>query len=468
MNLSQRRLALILGAGLVAAMPAAAQQPRSQTANSAAQFPAPPPSIDPRIHQIIAESSPERIRADIEKLVSFGTRNTFSDTVSAARGIGAARRWIKAEFDRISQACGGCLDVRYQAAMHGEGERRVNVVNVIATLKGTQHPNRYVIMSGDIDSRASNTFDGQSDAPGANDNASGMAGVLEAARLLSKHRFGSSVILVGLSGEEQGLWGGQTMAAEAKAQGWDIAAVLNNDMIGNIEGIDGVIDNSSFRVFSEPVPVGTTEADLRRYRFYGGEVDGPSRQLARYVDRMVETYFTNLDAMMIYRLDRFGRGGHHRPFNDQGFPAVRIMETHEQYERQHQNLRTEDGVAYGDVIEKVDFDYAARLTAVNAATLAALAWAPPAPDTVQIGGAVQASTTLAWSAVNDPGLAGYKIYWRLTTSPQWEHSRFVGKVDRFTLENMVIDNYLFGVAAVGTNGNESPVAYPSSLIPRNR
>jgi hypothetical protein len=183
---------------------------------------------------------------------------------------------------------------------------------------------------------------------------------------------------------------------------------------------------------------------------------------------MVETYFTNLDAMMIYRLDRFGRGGHHRPFNDQGFPAVRIMETHEQYERQHQNLRTEDGVAYGDVIEKVDFAYAARLTAVNAATLAALAWAPPAPDTVQIGGAVQASTTLAWSAVNDPGLAGYKIYWRLTTSPQWEHSRFVGKVNRFTLENMVIDNYLFGVAAVGTNGNESPVAYPSSLIPRNR
>jgi hypothetical protein len=451
---------------LLAANPTAAQQQRNQPANEATQFPAPPPSIDPRIYQIVAESSPERIEADIRRLAGFGTRNTFSDTVSATRGIGAARRWIKAEFDRISASCGGCLEVRYQAAMHGEGERRVNVVNVIATLRGAQHPNRYVLMSGDIDSRASSTFDGQSDAPGANDNASGMAGVIEAARLLTKRRFGSSIILVGLSGEEQGLWGGQTLAAEAKERGWDIAAVLNNDMIGNIEGIDGVIDNGSFRVFSEPVPVGTSEADHRRHRFYGGEVDGPSRQIARYVDRITDLYFTNLDAMMIYRLDRFGRGGHHRPFNDQGFPGVRIMETHEQYERQHQNLRTENGIAYGDVIEKVDFDYAARLTAVNAATLAAIAWAPPAPDTVQIGGAVQASTTLAWSAVTDPDLAGYRIYWRATTAPQWEHSRFVGKVNRFTLENLVIDNYLFGVAAVGTTGNESPVVFPSSLIPR--
>ena len=463
-----RRIPLALGALLLAAPIAAAQQARQGPGPSTTQFPAPPPSVDPRIYQIVAESSRERIEADIRRLAGFGTRNTFSDTLSATRGIGAARRWIKAEFDRISAACGGCLEVRYQEATHGEGERRVNVVNVIATLRGTQHPDRYVIMSGDIDSRASSTFDGQSDAPGANDNASGMAGVIEAARLLSKHRFGSSIILVGLSGEEQGLWGGQTMAAQAKAEGWDIAAVLNNDMIGNIEGIDGVIDNGSFRVFSEPVPVGTTEADHRRHRFYGGEVDGASRQIARYVDRITDLYFTNLDAMMIYRLDRFGRGGHHRPFNDQGFPGVRIMETHEQYERQHQNLRTENGIAYGDVIEKVDFDYAARLTAVNAATLAALAWAPPAPDTVQIGGAVQASTTLAWSAVSDPGLAGYRVYWRATTAPQWEHSRFVGNVTRFTLENIVIDNYLFGVAAVGTHGNESPVVFPSSLIPRNR
>ena len=456
----------LAGALLLAAAPLAAQQNRATAASP--DLPAPPPAVDPRIFEIVERSSADRIGADIQTLVNFGTRNTFSDTLSSTRGIGAARRWIKAEFDKISQACGGCLEVRYQEAMHGEGERRVNVVNVIATLRGTTHPNRYVIMSGDIDSRASNTFDGESDAPGANDNASGVAGVLEAARLLSKHRFGSSIVFAELSGEEQGLWGGQTLAAQAKEEGWDVVTTLNNDMIGNIEGLDRVIDNTSFRVFSEPVPVGTTEADHRRHRFYGGEVDGPSRQIARYVDRITDLYFTNLDAMMIYRLDRFGRGGHHRPFNDQGFPGVRIMETHEQYERQHQNLRTEDGIKYGDVIEKVDFPYAAKLTAVNAATLAALAWAPPAPDSVMIGGAVQPSTTLAWSAVNDPNLAGYKIYWRATTSPQWEHSRFVGNVTRHTLENIVIDNYLFGVAAVGKDGNESPVVFPSSQIPRNR
>jgi hypothetical protein len=461
---SRRLWSPALAAILVAASPISAQQQPAAPAD----LPTPPPAVDPRIFQIVAASSPERIEADITKLVSFGTRNTFSDTTSDTRGIGAARRWIKAEFDRISAACGGCLEVRFQEAMHGREGRTVNVVNVVATLRGTQHPNRYVIMSGDIDSRASNTLDGETDAPGANDNASGVAGVLEAARLLTKHRFGSSIVFAQLSGEEQGLWGGQTLAAQAKEEGWDIAAVLNNDMIGNIEGLDRVIDNTTFRVFSEPIPVGTTEAEHRRHRFYGGEVDGPSRQIARYVDRITDLYLTNLDAMMIYRLDRFGRGGHHRPFNDQGFPGVRIMETHEQYERQHQNLRTEDGIKYGDVIEKVNFPYAASLTAVNAATLAALAWAPPAPDTVQIGGAVQPSTTLAWSAVDDPNLAGYKIYWRLTTSPQWEKSRFVGKVTRHALENIVIDNYLFGVAAVGTDGNESPVVFPSSLIPRSR
>jgi hypothetical protein len=242
--------------------------------------------------------------------------------------------------------------------------------------------------------------------------------------------------------------------------------VLNNDMIGNIEGIDGVVDNSTFRVFSQATPLPDHRPEGWNYRFYGGEVDGPSRQLARYVDRITDLYFTNLDAMLIYRLDRFGRGGHHRPFNDVGFPGVRIMETHENYVRQHQDLRTEDGIEYGDVIEGVDFDYAARLTAVNAAVLAALAWAPPAPENVRIGGAVQPSTTLAWNVSDHPELAGYKVYWRETTAPQWQHARFVGMVDRFTLENMVIDNYLFGVAAVGHDGNESVVAFPTGLLRR--
>ena len=419
-----------------------------------------PPAVDPRLYDVARAASAANIERDVRALAGFGTRNTMSDTLSATRGIGAARRYVKAEFDRISQACGGCLEVSYLARTDTvRGGSVVNVVNVVAVLRGTVHPNRYVIMTADIDSRASNGSDSTSDAPGANDNASGMAGALEAARVLSKYRFPSSIVLAGLSGEEQGLWGGQNMAQTAKAQGWDIVAVLNNDMIGNIEGINGVVDNTTFRVFSEPVPATATPQDWARYRVYGGEVDGPSRQIARYIDRVTDTYFTNLDAKLIYRLDRFGRGGHHRPFNDAGFAGVRLMETWEHYDRQHQNLRTENGRVYGDVVEKVNFPYAATLTGVNAVTLAALAWAPPAPTNVRIGGAVSASTTLSWEGGQDPNLAGYKIYWRDTDAPQWQRSRFVGPVTRHTLENVIIDNYLFGVAAVGKNGTESPVVF---------
>lgn len=431
----------------------------------------PPPELDPRIYEIVGSASPERLEADIRALAGFGTRNTFSDTLSTTRGIGAARRWIKAEFDRISEGCGGCLEVSYQRTLMqaGEGARipeDVEIVNVIAVLRGTEHPDRYVIMAGDIDSRASSTFDAETDAPGANDNASGMAGTIEAARILSRYRFPTSVAFVGLSGEEQGLWGGRHLAERAVEEGWQIDAVLNNDMIGNIAGINGVIDNTTFRVFSEATPVEGHGPERWNYRTYGGEVDGPSRQLARYVDRIADTYFPNLEAMMIYRLDRFGRGGHHRPFNDAGFPGVRIMETNEHYDRQHQDLRIEDGIEYGDVIEGVDFEYASTLTALNAAVLASLAWAPPRPSNVQIGGAVRPSTTLAWEPVDHSDVVGYKVYWRLTTDARWRWSRWVGDVDRYTLDRLVIDNYLFGVAAVASNGNESPVSFPTSLLGR--
>ena len=430
-----------------------------------------PPAVDPGIYDIVASASAERLESDIRRLAGFGTRNTLSDTLSDTRGIGAARRWIKAELDAISSACGGCLEVTYQRTLVEGGQGRipddVEIVNVIAVLRGTTEPNRYVIMSGDIDSRASGSTDGETDAPGANDNASGMAGVLEAARLLSQRGpYSASVVFAGLSGEEQGLYGGAHMAQMAVDEGWDITAVLNNDMIGNIRGIDGVVDNTTFRVFSQAVPLDEYRPERWDYRRFGGEVDGPSRQVARYVARITDTYFTNLDAMMVYRLDRFGRGGHHTPFNNLGFPAVRIMETHENYVWQHQDIRTEDGIEYGDVIEHVDFDHAARLTAVNAAVMAALAAAPPAPANVRIGGAVRPSTTLAWDPVDHPGLAGYKVYWRATTAPQWEHVRWVGDVDRFTLENVVIDNFLFGVAAVGRDGNESVVAFPTGQLGR--
>jgi hypothetical protein len=448
-----------------------------------------PPSVDPRIYEIVGAVSADRIEADIRRLVGFGTRHTMSDTVSPTRGIGAARRWIEDEFGNIAEACAGCLEVVVQGYIQpGDESSRIpvdtEIVNVMAIQRGRVHPDRYVIMSGDIDSRVSDSLDAASDSPGANDNASGMAGTIEAARVLSQYEFPSTIVFVGLSGEEQGLFGGRHMAEAAADEGWQIAAVLNNDMIGNIEGVDGVIANDTFRVFSEPTPVTETEQARQRRRFTGGEVDGPSRQLARYVDRITDLYLTNLDAIMIYRLDRFGRGGHHRPFNDLGFPGVRIMETHENYTRQHQDLRVEGGIAYGDVIEGVNFEYARTLTGVNAATLAALAWAPPKPAEVGIAGAVRPSTTLRWLAVDSPVLSGYKLYWRDTTAPQWQWSRWVGDGEpcsievpagsacrEFTLEGLVIDNYLFGVASVGHDGNESVVAFPGSapqLTPQRR
>jgi hypothetical protein len=428
-----------------------------------------PPSEDPRIYDIATAASPARIEADIRTLAEFGTRHTMSDTVSADRGIGAARRWIKAEFDRISAECGGCLEVSYQRYLvPAEGHARISedtwIVSVVAIQRGTVHPNRYVVMSGDIDSRVTDVMDFESDSPGANDNASGMAGTIEAARILTQYEFGSSIVYAGLAGEEQGLYGGEYMARVALEEEWDIVAVLNNDMIGNIEGIDGNIDNTTFRVFSEPVPATTDLRTRQMHRFLGGEIDGPSRQIARYVARIADIYFPNLEAKMIYRLDRFGRGGHHRPFNDVGFPAVRIMETHENYYRQHEDIRVENGIAYGDVIEGVNFDYAATLTGLNAAVLASLAWAPPAPSEVQIGGIVQPSTLLRWTAADDPNLAGYRVHWRDTTAPQWQHSRFVGDVTEFLLENVIIDNYLFGVSSVGHDGNESPVVFPGGMI----
>ena len=432
-----------------------------------------PPASELRLYDIINAVSATRIERDIRKLAGFGTRNTLSDTLSNTRGIGAARRWIKDEMLQISKDCNGCLEVIEQRTLvKGDPNTRIKVdvvvVNMIAIQPATKKTNRYVIMSGDIDSRASISTDGETDAPGANDNASGMAGVLEAARVLSKYEFNANIVYVGLSGEEQGLFGGKHLAEKAEKEGWEIVGVLNNDMIGNIEGVDGVIANNSFRIFSEPTPVTETDDQRRRRRFYGGEVDGVSRQLARYVARLTSDYMKNLEPILIYRLDRFGRGGHHRPFNDLGFAGIRIMETHENYTRQHQDIREENGIKYGDVIEGVNFDYAAKLTAVNAISLASLAWAPPAPENVLIGGAVQPSTTLAWDKVPAGNGAGYIVHWRETTAPQWTNSRFVGDLNEFTLEGIVIDNFLFGVSSVDERGNQSVVVFPGGLIPRNR
>ena len=423
---------------------------------------------DQQIFDIIDAVNSDRIEADIRTLVNFGTRHTMSETKSDTRGIGAARRWIKLVFERISSDCKNCLEVSMQRTQEKGNEKTritkdTEVMNVLAIKRGTKYPNRYVIMAGDIDSRISDPLNYTDDSPRANDNASGMAGVIEAARVLSKYDFESSILFVGLSGEEQGLYGGRHLAAKAVEEDWDMIGVLNNDMLGNIEGVDGVIDNRTFRIFSEPTNPKDSDNDLRLRRYYGVEVDGISRQLARYVHRMVKSYMPEMNPTLIYRLDRFGRGGHHRPFCDQGFAGVRLMEAHENYNRQHQDLRTENGIEYGDVIEGVNFEYAAKLTAVNAINLASLALAAPAPTQVSIGGAVKPSTDLKWESVD--GASGYKIYFRETTSPVWQYSREVGAdISEFTLKGIVIDNYLFGVAAVGKEGHESLVVFPSQVV----
>ena len=419
-------------------------------------------------YSIIDNVSEERIEKDIRALANFGTRHTLSDTLSENRGIGAARRWIFKEFQTIAKACDGCIEVSYQKNYQElDGRRIIKPVwinNVVAIQKGTKYPNRYIIMSGDIDSRISDPTNYTDDSPGANDNASGMAGTIEAARVLSKYRFENSIIYAGLSGEEQGLYGGAGLAKHALEMGWKIIGILNNDMIGNIMGVDGVIDNRSFRIFSEPTPANESDRARKSRRFYGGEVDGISRQLARYIHGTVQTYMPEMNPMMIYRLDRFGRGGHHRPFNDVGFAGIRIMEAHENYTQQHQDIRTEDGIAYGDVIEAVNFGYAKKLTAVNAINLAALAWAPPAVEELAIGGIVEASVKFRWKKAAGDAIAGYKIYWRDTTSPTWDNSRFVGNVSEATLEGIVIDNFFFGLSTVGENGIESPVVFPNKIF----
>ena len=421
------------------------------------------------LYNVIDSVSSVRIENDVKTLVNFGTRHTLSDTLSKSRGIGAARRWIKSEFDNISKDCNGCLDVFYQKNYFEpkDGERIVKSVwinNVVAIQRGTSHPNRFIIMSGDIDSRVSNPNNFIDDSPGANDNATGMAGTIEVARILSKYTFENSIIYVGLSGEEQGLFGGKGLAAHAKKEGWEIIGILNNDMIGNIKGVDGVIDNRTFRIFSEPVPANETESQRKARRFYGGEVDGISRQLARYVHKNTKKFMPEMNPLMIYRLDRFGRGGHHRPFNDVGYAGIRIMEAHENYTMQHQDIRLKNGVAYGDVIEGVDFEYAKKLSSVNAINLASLAWAPPTVKKFSIGGIVQASVKFKWEKVKDSKIAGYKIYWRDTTSPIWQNERFIGNVNSYKLKGIVIDNFFFGISTVGKNGFESQIVFPNGIF----
>ena len=418
---------------------------------------------DAQLAAIAGAVDPQALHATIEHLVAFGTRHTLSDTVSATRGIGAARRWTKAQFEAISKACGGCLEIATptQTVTGKRAPDGVEIVDVVAIQRGTLDPTRVVAITGHIDSRVTDVMDATHDAPGANDDASGTAAVLEAARVLSQRRFAATIVYGVLSGEEQGLYGGKVLADYAKAQGWQVEADLNNDIVGNSHGQDGVNDNGVVRVFSEGTKALETPEQASRRRYNGGELDSPSRNLARFVAGLADRHLVNLRVNMVYRTDRYGRGGDQVEFLQHGFPALRFTEPHEDYRNEHQDLRTDAGVRFGDTIDRVDFDYLAQVTRLNAITLAALASAPAPVRGVAIAGAVTTDTVMSWTP--QPGVATYRVWWRDTTAPQWQHSRsFAANVDagHAVLKNVDLDDFFFGVSAVSADGWESPVVFP--------
>jgi Zn-dependent M28 family amino/carboxypeptidase len=403
-----------------------------------------------------AAVSEARLRADIEALVAFGTRHTLSVQDDPNRGIGAARRWAEAQFRQSAKACGGCLEIALPETMATSARipQPVRLVDVLAIQRGTERPNEVVIVQGHIDSRVSDVMDAKSDAPGANDDGSGTALVLEAARVLSRQTYPTTIVYAVLSGEEQGLLGGKLLADYAKQQGWTVKAVLNNDIVGGSCGSDGYCDDTHVRVFSEGPRADADDGLRANARRYGGENDSPSRNLSRFIAGLDDP---QLEVRQVWRADRMGRGGDHLPFNELGYPAVRFSVAVEDYEHQHQDLRTEGGVTYGDTINEMDFPYLAKVTRLNVASLAALASAPlpPAP---KVDAAVKTWTDLTWDAV--PGATGYTIWKRRTDAPYWEAEPVIANVAATSarLDGVRGDDWLFGVSSTGIGGARSPIA----------
>lgn len=433
--------------------------------------PTPPP-------RAIADQVDEaRLRAIVEKLVSFGTRHTLSSQTDPKRGIGAAQKWAMEEFKRYSRACGNCLTTEMPSQVF-TGRRVPNptkIADAIAIQRGTVDPNRVVIITGHIDSRVSDVMNFTKDAPGANDDGSGTAAVIEAARVLSKHKFPYTIVYAALAGEEQGLYGGKVLAEYAKAQGWEVIANLNNDIIGNSCSSDGLCDAAHVRVFSEGPRWQGGEALRAPLRSQGGENDAPSRNVSRWMDGLADTLSLGLDVRQVWRNDRFGRGGDHTEFLNLGFPAVRITVAIENYNWQHQDLRVENGVEFGDTIDKMDFPYLRKVVQLNVAALAALASAPPPPAPV-VEGAVSTDTALTWEPVK--GASAYVIRWRPTDAASWTESLRVDAKSgldlvvttterngpatparlRAVLKGVRVDDFVFGVSSLTADGHESPVA----------
>jgi len=440
------------------------------TAAPAAQTPQ-----DAKLAKIASAVNVDRLRADVSALVGFGTRHTLSSQTTPERGIGAALTWGEAEFTLTSRMCGKCL-VTVRPSTMVQGERipvPTKLSNVLAIQRGTERPNDVVIISGHIDSRVSDVMNATDDAPGANDDGSGSAAVLEAAAVLSQHKFPGTIVYALLSGEEQGLYGGKLLADYAKAQGWNVVANLNNDIIGNSCGSDGVCDARTVRIFSEGPRWQGREALAKAQRSLGGENDSPSRNISRFLDSLAERHpEIGLDVMQVWRNDRFGRGGDHTELLNAGYPAVRLSVAVENYNQQHQDVRVEKGVTYGDTVEVMDFDYLGKVVKLNIAALAALASAPPPPEPT-VEGAVSTDAKISWDFV--PNTPAYVVRWRRTDSAIWQTQ----KIMRFppqnhdtliaeppvanlrytaTLPHIRVDDWVFGVSSVSKDGYESPVA----------
>jgi hypothetical protein len=421
--------------------------------------------VDPKIVAALKDVSAERIRSNIEKLVSFGTRSTLSAqdpaSISSGRGIGAAREWIRSEFETYSKDCNGCLEVKTDSFTEGPADRipqPTQITNVYAVLKGSdpESAKHIVLVTGHYDSRNSDTLDVKGNAPGANDDGSGTAVSLECARVLSKLKFPATIIFLTVAGEEQGLNGSRHFAAMAKQQGWNVEAVLNNDIVGGNKGPEQ--NASVVRVFSEGIPVAADEKQLRQIRNLGGESDSSSRELARYIAEVGRTYDAGVKPLLIFRLDRYLRGGDHYSFNQQGFAAVRFTEYREDFNHQHQNIRTENGIEYGDLPKFVNFEYTAAVARLNAATLASLASAPAPPANVRLETRkLDNDSTFAWDAV--PGAASYEIVWRATSAPDWDHAQLVGN-DTWATLKLSKDNVIFAVRAVDNERHRSLPVVP--------
>ena len=427
-----------------------------------------PAYVDPQIKAALSEISAGQIQSDIEKLVGFQTRSTISAqdaaSVSGGRGIGAAREWIKNEFERFSRDCSGCLEVKTDTFTQPVSERvpsPVVLANIYAILKGTnpEDAKRIVLVAGHYDSRNSDPLDKTGFAPGANDDASGTAVSLECARVLSRLKFPGTIIFLTVAGEEQGLYGSKHFAELAKAQGWQIEAVLNNDIVGGDHSPGQ--DAKAVRIFSESIPDNATEAQLRTIRALGGENDSPSRELARYIAQTARTYQIEVSPLLVFRRDRYLRGGDHISFNEAGFAAVRFTEYQENYAHQHQNVRSGNGIEYGDLPKFVNFGYVANVARINAATLASLASAPGPPRNVRIETKELVNdSTLVWVGPADGRAVAYEVLWRSTSTPDWEHAQSIGNVLKATVP-VSKDNVIFAVQSVDEAGHRSEPIVPA-------